>query len=349
MSVGKRGDSFPQIERATTVNGHSPDQANGHNSYTMYHPHDDRAMADTLLERAPNLPQSEWPIDLLEAYARPHGPYTVDNAEGLLDESSVELYHGWLVQQEMTTPRERRVVATLQSMLDVSARKVGFGQMLPDQLECLLNDGSVIKPDCSLISWTRLDSDVIPYGSRKHLILQGCPELVVESRSPSNWRAQERRKRELYFTHGTQLVWDVDEESQEIWAWYAHSPDQPRYFGPNDELHCEPLLPSWRRRVADIFAEHASAEAVVGEVAVIWRAEGRTEGIEVGRAEGIEAGMSQMLLSLLPTLVRATYGEEPPADLVTRLRACNLAQLQQLQTALASTPTLTAWLALVRT
>ena len=58
----------------------------------------------------------------------------------------------------MTDSIERRSVANLQMMLDLSARKAGFGQVLPDQLECLLSDGSVVKPDASLISWSAFRS-----------------------------------------------------------------------------------------------------------------------------------------------------------------------------------------------
>lgn len=75
-----------------------------------------------------------WPRNILEAYARYPGPYTIENAETILAEEPVELYNGWLVWQEMTDVTERRVVATIQAMLDISARKAGFGQALPDQL-----------------------------------------------------------------------------------------------------------------------------------------------------------------------------------------------------------------------
>src|SRR6266550_3849492 len=85
-----------------------------------------------------------WPRDLLAAHDRDAGPYTIENAETILEEEPVELYNGWLVCQAMTDLTERRVVANLQAMLDLSARKVGFGQALPDQVECLLNNGDVV-------------------------------------------------------------------------------------------------------------------------------------------------------------------------------------------------------------
>jgi Uma2 family endonuclease len=274
-----------------------------------------------------------WPRDLLEAYARYPGPYTIENAETILEEQPVELYNGWLVWQEMTDLIERRVVANIQDMLSISARNAGFGQVLPDQLACLLSNGDTVKPDASLISWQCLQEDVEPHGSRQRPTLMGGPELVVEVRSPSNRRAQEKFKRELYFANNVEIVWDVDEERQIIWVYRAEAPDRPARYGVEDEIDCEPLLPGWRRRVADIFAEQASAETVAGEVAAEWKAEGRAE----GRAE--------TLREILPMLVRLRFGVELPAELPERLKRCDLAQLQFLQTAVETTESLDTWLA----
>ena len=96
---------------------------------------------------------SNWPRDLIEAYHRWPGPYSIDNADAILEHETVELYNGWLVWQEMTNLRERQIVANIQSMLDISARKADFGQILSEQMEWLLSNGSAIKPDASLISW----------------------------------------------------------------------------------------------------------------------------------------------------------------------------------------------------
>jgi len=132
-----------------------------------------------------------------------------------------------------------------------------------------------------------------------------------------------------------QIVWDVDERRQIVWVYRAESPVQPTRLTVQDGIDCEPLLPGWRRRVADIFAEQASAEAMVGEVAQAWMAEGRAE------------GMAQMLCQVLPLLVRTRYGTALPADLPARLAACDLTQLQALQHAIETSPTLAAWLALL--
>ncbi|MEZ4732081.1 MAG: Uma2 family endonuclease [Caldilineaceae bacterium] len=234
-----------------------------------------------------------WLHDPLEAMTRPRGPYTLENADVYLDQESVELYNGWLVWQEMTDLKERTVVSTIHSMLDLSARKAGFGQAVADQAECLLRDGHVIKPDASLISWQRLQTASAPQGPNDRILLLVCPELVIESRSPSNRRRQEAMKRAQYFANGTQIVWDVDEKNETIYVYHASAPTKPIRYSKDDEIPCE-LLPNWHRRVADIFADHLSAEAVAGEVADSWRKEGITigeaRGIEIGEARGIEIG-----------------------------------------------------------
>jgi Uma2 family endonuclease len=290
-----------------------------------------------------------WPRDILEAYARSPGPYTIENAEAILEEYPVELYNGWLVVQEMTDIIERRAVANIQDMLSISARNAGFGQALPDQLECLLSNGDTVKPDASLISWQRLENDVIPHGPRGRPTLMGGPELVVEVRSPSNRRAQEKRKRELYFENHVQIVWDVDEERQVIWVYRAEMPDEPIRYDIKQEINCEPLLPGWRRKVSAIFDKRASAEVVVGEVADTWKAEGRAEGRIEGRAEGLAQGRAEgraeTLRELLPMLVRLRFGAEPPADLSERLKLCDWAQLQALQASVETCNSLDEWLA----
>jgi Uma2 family endonuclease len=246
----------------------------------------------------------DWPRDIEEAYRRARGPYTVDNVNSILEEDAVELFNGWLVWQEMTNPIERRVVATLQTMLDLSARNMGFGQSLPDQMECLLQSGDVVKPDASLISWQRLADNRIPTGPNDREMIAGGPELVIEARSPSNRRSQERRKRQAYFDNGVQIVLDVDADNRMIWVYHAATPHRPIRYGIEDTLNCEPLLPGWCRDLADIFAEQASAEAVAGEVAVAWRA----EGVEIGRAEGVEIGIAQRNVEMAQAMVQEGMG-----------------------------------------
>lgn len=299
---------------------------------------------------------NQGPKDILEAYARERGPYTVENAEMMLEEEPVELFNGWLVLQEMTHLIERRSVANLQEMLSISARNLGFGQAIPDQAECLLSNGDVFKPDASLISWDRLRNDIHYSGRRKRPLLNGGPELAIEVRSRSNTRDQEKAKRALYFRNKVKVIWDVDEAKQVIWVYRAETPDKPDRYAKDDLINCEPFLPGWRRRVADIFAPEVSAKVVAGEVAEAWRAEGEVEGFAKGEVEGFAKGemegfakgemegVTKTLRDLLPLLAQAHFRVDLPSDLSARLAQCNLAQLQALQTLIPTSENLETWL-----
>lgn len=285
-------------------------------------PHPETAINGTANGVGHDYTHDDWLEDPLEALARARGPYTVENASDALDQEAVELYNGWLVWQEMTDLKERTVVATIQDMLSLSARRIGFGQALPDQVECLLNNGDVIKPDACLISWQRLESAGAPQGPNERILLVGAPELVIESRSPSNRRRQERLKRAQYFANGTAVVWDVDERNRVIYVYRADAPNSPVRYNEDDEIPCD-FIPNWRRKVADIFADFVSAEAVAGEVAVAWRTEGREEGIEIGEARGIETGRREGELTTrrqtLLLLLQHKFGDLPEA-IVTHIQ-----------------------------
>lgn len=287
----------------------------------------------------------EWPRDIGEAFARPPGPYTLDEVAFILEEEPVELLNGWLVRQEMTDLYERRFVSNLGSALDLAAREAGFGQVLGDQTECVLSNGSVVKPDVALISWKRM-ATAVPMGPLLRPTLIGSPELVVEVRSPSNRRTQEIFKRSFYFANGTRIVWDVDDKKREVWVYRAEQPDRPAHLRTDDMLTCEPLIPGWRRRLGDLFEERVSAKTLAGEVAVKWVAEGKAQGIAEGKTQGIAEGESRALRALLPTLARLRFGAEVPADLPATLAALSDEQLLRLQTSVETAATCAEWLAM---
>ncbi|MFZ1462881.1 MAG: Uma2 family endonuclease [Anaerolineae bacterium] len=286
-----------------------------------------------------------WPRDIGEAFARPPGPYTLDEVAFILEEEPVELLNGWLVRQEMTDLYERRFVSNLGSALDLAAREAGFGQVLGDQTECVLSNGSVVKPDVALISWKRM-ATAVPMGPLLRPTLIGSPELVVEVRSPSNRRTQEIFKRSFYFANGTRIVWDVDDKKREVWVYRAEQPDRPAHLRTDDMLTCEPLIPGWRRRLGDLFEERVSAKTLAGEVAVKWVAEGKAQGIAEGKTQGIAEGESRALRALLPTLARLRFGAEVPADLPATLAALSDEQLLRLQTGVETAATCAEWLAM---
>jgi Uma2 family endonuclease len=278
-----------------------------------------------------------WPFDIEDAYRRDPGPYTAANAEMLLSEEPLELYNGWLVWQEVTNPDERRAAANIQEILSFAARLVGFGQGYPDQVECFMANGDMYKPDVCVISNQRFDEKVDPVvPGREHTVLWGSPELVVESRAPSNRRTKERRKRKIYFENGAIVIWDVDSEKRKIWVYEVENQETPVEYSGEAEISCERLLPGWQRKVSDFFAKDLSAEQVAGQAAVQWR--------EEGEARGREEGELKALRALLERQARRRFGEGQPPDLTARLQPYSLDQLNELADSLTDSPTLAEWL-----
>ncbi len=291
-----------------------------------------------------------WPLNITQAYALYSGPYTALNAATLLEEEPLELYNGWLVWQDMTEPEERRIAANIQAILDLAARAAGFGQAFPDQLECKMVSGNVVKPDVCLLSIARFNTEVVALDPKKeHLVLGGGPELVVEIRSPSNTRPEERRKRQGYFESGTLVVWDVEPKKHKIWVYEVAQPEVGREYKVGEEISCEQLLPGWKRKVADFFRRDLTAEQIVGEEAVKWRAESEQKGRIEGQAEGEQKGRAEGELLTLRQIVLLQASSRFPtlnaSDLETRLAGYNVEQLTLLATSLVTNVDLEQWLA----
>jgi Uma2 family endonuclease len=271
----------------------------------------------------PGLDNSSLPRDLLEASRRAPGPYTFDNAFDWLNDYPLELMNGWLVWDKMTDFDERTFANNIEVILDIAARMANYGQAYPDQVECQLKDGPVIKPDVCVVSNGRRIGQVktTGRGRRKRKLLYGTPELVVELRSPSNTRDSDAFKRGQYFANGTLLVWDVDPRRRFILVWHANEPDVSQQYNEGDILTCE-LFPGWSRPVADFFAVGQSAEAMIGQLA------------------------NRIQIRMLKVQLEARFGAENlPPDFAERLANFNNTQLEALVATAATAPTLQGWLA----
>jgi Uma2 family endonuclease len=274
----------------------------------------------------PGLDNASLPRDLLEASQRAPGPFTFDNAFDWLNDHPLELMNGWLVWDKMTDFDERTFANNIEVILDIAARMANYGQAYPDQIECKLNEGPLIKPDVCVVSNERRIRQVrsTGRGRRRRKLLHGTPELVVELRSPSNTREADAFKRSRYFANGTLLVWDVEPRHRFIQVWHANSPDTFVQYNEGDVITCE-LFPSWSHPVADFFAVGQSAEAMIGQL---------SERIQVRTIQGT-----------LRVLLEARFGAENlPPDLTERLANFSSAQLEALVATAGTAPTLQDWL-----
>ncbi|MEI6045126.1 MAG: Uma2 family endonuclease [Chloroflexota bacterium] len=288
----------------------------------------------------------DWPRDIEEAAQRPLGPYTLENSLELIEEKPIELYNGWLVWKEMTDPEERRVATIMLEILSSTARTYNFGQGYMDLFECKMATKELLIPDVSIVSTQRFESQIGPaIPGKKQLVLNGSPELVIEVRSPSNLRHEERTKRQKYFENGTLVIWDVEPKKRKIWLYEVENPKVFTEYGPKDTISCERLFPSWRRLVGDFFSKELTAEDIVGQAAKEWRAEseakGEAKGEARGRAEGELGALRRVLLIQAALRFKA---EKLPTDLEVRLMGYTVAQLITLVNTIATSLTLEEWL-----
>jgi len=152
-------------------------------------------------------PPHDWLDDLLVALERPRGPYTVENAEAYLDTEPVELYNGWLVKEEMSDFVGKKFEGRLQAHMVGAASLLKFGEILPDQMECHLKDGFVIKPDLSLVSWERQRTQVKPIGPNNRPSLVGSGNVISTTglRSFGMWMKRSKSSMSTRLIHRKNL------------------------------------------------------------------------------------------------------------------------------------------------
>jgi Uma2 family endonuclease len=87
--------------------------------------------------------------------------------------------------------------------------------------------------------------------------VQGPPLFAVEVRSEGDYGlAAERKmaaKRADYFAAGSQVVWDVDLESDDVVRVYRAGSAEPTIYRRGQLAEAEPALPGWKMPVDDLF------------------------------------------------------------------------------------------------
>ena len=164
-----------------------------------------------------------------------------------------ELVDGEIVLMTPTGDSPARASYRIGLHLGRYEEQTGFGRTYPD------NTGFVTR-----FPRTRTFSPDIAFytGEIKEGInmrfLEGAPIIAVEIRSESDYGpAAEKRlaaKRADYFASGTQVMWDVDLQSEEVVRVYrAGRPDEPDIYRKGDMAEAEPALPGWKMPVEDLF------------------------------------------------------------------------------------------------
>lgn len=88
--------------------------------------------------------------------------------------------------------------------------------------------------------------------------LEGAPLFAVEVRSENDYGKKAEKeiaeKRADYFAAGTEIVWDVDLQSDEvIKSFHRDNPDDAKIFRRGEIADAEPALPDWTIAVDELF------------------------------------------------------------------------------------------------
>jgi Uma2 family endonuclease len=88
--------------------------------------------------------------------------------------------------------------------------------------------------------------------------VEGAPIFAIEIRSENDYgnRAEQKMaaKRADYFAARTQVVWDVDLQSDDvIRSYHTENPTIPTIYKRGDIANAEPALPGWQMPVDDLF------------------------------------------------------------------------------------------------
>jgi Uma2 family endonuclease len=120
--------------------------------------------------------------------------------------------------------------------------------LAPDALLRILAQ-QVRVPDISFIRWERFPDRQIP----REQIFAVAPNLAIEILSPGNTREEMARKLRDYFAAGVELVWYIDPQARNAWAYTA--PEQGREIQETESLSAGSVLPGFELPLARLFAK----------------------------------------------------------------------------------------------
>ncbi len=135
-----------------------------------------------------------------------------------------------------TSSREARIIM----QLTLWATQDGTGTAFSSAGGFNLPNGAMRAPDAAWMLRSRLDQ-LTPEEREK--FVPGCPDFVVELRSPSDTLRDQRDKMQEYLDNGARLGWLIDRKPRHV---YVYRPDAPveRLDNP-DTISGDPVLPGF--------------------------------------------------------------------------------------------------------
>jgi Uma2 family endonuclease len=177
----------------------------------------------------------------------------ITNAEYIAlpdDGKRYELHEGALVEMPSATVIHALIVALLVEALRSHIQGQKLGYVMPDNLDFILNEGLILKPDVSFVAAARVQGGLPDY-------FHFAPDLAVEVLSPSNSASEISYKIQTFLRYGSRLIWIIDPTQKTV---TVHEPGTEgiilwRVLTQNDTLTGGDVLPEFRLPVRTIFEE----------------------------------------------------------------------------------------------
>lgn len=168
----------------------------------------------------------------------------------LAEQSAREIVKGqWSEENEMAGQLHGLLAKRVLRKLDNFVEEHQLGEVYPDSTTYILEGTpqNIITqrvPDVSFVGEARVNRAQVG-------AMEFAPDLAIEILSPTERAGQTAGKIADYLQHGTQQVWVIDPESQQI---AVHFPDGRVKVYPVDETLTAPdLLPNFELKLSEIF------------------------------------------------------------------------------------------------
>ncbi len=162
---------------------------------------------------------------------------------------NAELVNGEIVHMSPTGKIPNYAAGEIFVSLHEYARRTHMGYAGTDNLGFAVNlpHRKSFSPDVSFYT-----------GELDMSFVEGPPLFAVEVRSEGDYgpaaEQEIAQKRVDYFATGTQVVWDVDLQSDDVVQVYRRDkPNEPTIYGRGQVAEAEPALPGWTMPVDDLF------------------------------------------------------------------------------------------------
>ena len=167
---------------------------------------------------------------------------TIEDLYRIPEDGKAELVNGEIVIMPSTAAWPSRAGGVIFISLYQYEKRIEGGRAFPDGAGFVVNlpHRQSFSPDAAF--YVGSDS-----GMR---FAQGAPVFAAEVRSENDYGPQAEKgmadKRADYFMAGTQVVWDVDLQSEDVVRVFrATEPERPTIYRKGEAAEAEPAVPGW--------------------------------------------------------------------------------------------------------